>query len=61
MFVPGALKPQMLINSHIKEYVEAHALTLTTCVIILPQFPLLELERLTAGAIGAMTTLTSSY
>ena len=37
MLLSGALKPQMLINSHIKECIEAHAPTLTTWVIILPQ------------------------
>ena len=36
MLLPGALKPQMLINSHIKECIEAHAPTLTTRVNILP-------------------------
>ena len=45
MLLPGALKPQMLINGHIKEGIEAHAPTLTTWVIILPQSPLLELEK----------------
>ena len=35
---PGALKPQMLINGHIKESIKAHAPTLTTRVNILPHF-----------------------
>ena len=35
----GALKPQIFINGHIKECVEAHASTLATSVIILPQTP----------------------
>ena len=29
MLLPGALRPQMLINIHIKECIEAHAPTLT--------------------------------
>ena len=36
ILLSGALKPQMLINSHIKECIEACAPTLTTWVIILP-------------------------
>ena len=37
ILLSGALKTQMLINGHIKECIEAHAPTLTTWVIILPQ------------------------
>ena len=36
MLLPGALKPQMLINGHIKECMEAHAPTVMTWVNILP-------------------------
>ena len=36
MLLPGALKPQMFIISHIKEGIEAHAPALTTSVNILP-------------------------
>jgi len=36
MLLPGSLKPQMLINSHIEEYIEAYAPTMTTWIIILP-------------------------
>ena len=36
MLLPGALKPQMLINGHIKEGIQAHVPTLTACIIILP-------------------------
>ena len=42
----------MLINNHIKECIEAHAPTLTTWIIILPQSPLLEFKTLTTGKRG---------
>ena len=37
MLLPGALKPQMFINSHIEKCIKAYAPTLTTWVIILLQ------------------------
>ena len=45
MLLPGALKPQMLINSHIKECIKAHAPTPTTWLIFLPHSHFVELQN----------------
>ena len=55
MLLPGALKPQKLINSHIKDRIQAHAPTLTPGVSILPQHPPPELETLTVVGGGGAT------
>ena len=36
MLLPGTLKSWMFLNDHIKEYIQAHAPTLTIGIIILP-------------------------
>ena len=59
MSLPGALKPQVLINGHIKECIEAHAPTLTTRVNIPPQSPPRVGDSNFEGK-GVMTTLTAS-
>lgn len=53
MILSGALKSQVLINGHIKECIEAHAPTLTTWVIILPQYYRINYKDLTLLCCGS--------